>query len=69
MDSDSDVSSRLLPPLVLLTDFENNWNSYLEAIYEIFRRDFVLSKPYFEGKRFALKRYPLIRDKEATSGI
>lgn len=55
-----------LPPLVLLRDFDYNWEEYLEAIYRIFCRDFVASKPYYVGKRFALKRYPMIKEKEAT---
>jgi hypothetical protein len=59
-------SSFLLPPLVLLEDYQSNWDEYLEAIYQFFCRDFVTSKPNFEGKRFALKRHPVIKGKEAT---
>lgn len=59
-------SGLVLPPLVLLEDFGNNWEAYFEAIYLYFCRDFVTSKPNFENKRFALKRYPLQKGKEAT---
>ena len=59
-------STDLLPPLVLLEDCGNNWHQYLETIYQFFCQDFVTSKPMFEGKRFALKRYPVIKGKEAT---
>jgi hypothetical protein len=59
-------SSDLLPPLVLLEECEGNWHQYLETIYQIFCQDFVYSKPNFEGKRFALKRHPVIMGKEAT---
>lgn len=59
-------SISLLPPLVLLDDHQNDWHLYLEAIYQCFCHDFVTSKPNFGGKRFALKRYPLIKEKEAT---
>src|SRR5580765_4755354 len=55
-----------LPSLVLMEDYQNNWDQYLEAIYQYFRQDFVTSKPYFEGKHFALKRHPIIKGKEAT---
>lgn len=58
--------SFLLPPLVLLEDYQSNWDEYLEAIYQFFCQDFVPSKPNFEGKRFALKRHPVIKGKEAT---
>lgn len=55
-----------LPPLVLLTDFGGNWDRYLEEIYQYFWRDFVDSRPQLGGKRFALKRHPLLEGKEAT---
>ncbi len=55
-----------LPPLILLTDYDRNWELYFKAIYQQFHRDFVQSKPAFPGKRFALKRHPLVQDKEAT---
>ena len=59
-------SNLLLPPLVLLEDYENDWFRYFDVIYNFFYQDFVISKPHVEGKRFALKRYPLIKGKEAT---
>ena len=59
-------SSGFLPPLVLLEDYGNNWHRYFDIIYNFFRQDFVTSKPNFKGKRFALKRHPLINGKEAT---
>src|SRR5579864_1581771 len=58
--------SPLLPPLVLMETYQNNWQYYLEAIYEYFYQDFVISKPYFEGRRFSLKRLPIMQGKEAT---
>lgn len=58
--------STWLPPLVLLVDYDGNWGSYLEAVYAIFRRDFVTSKPTYPGRRVGLKRHPIERGKEAT---
>ncbi|QJB42956.1 hypothetical protein [Dolichospermum flos-aquae] len=55
-----------LPPLVLLNDYGGNSEAYLEAVYTIFKGDFIDSKPSFKGIRFGLKRYPLLQDKEAT---
>ncbi|TAF12190.1 MAG: hypothetical protein EAZ77_00385 [Nostocales cyanobacterium] len=55
-----------LPPLVLFNDYGGNWEVYLEAIYSIFKTDFIDSKPNFKGIRFSLKRHPLFQDKEAT---
>lgn len=56
----------VLPPLILLEDFGNDWHAYLEAIYRIFFQDFITSTPRVENKRFAMKRHPIIEGKEAT---
>jgi len=58
--------SALLPPLVLMENYQNNWQQYLEAVYQCFYEDFIISTPYFAGKRFALKRHPIVKGKEAT---
>lgn len=55
-----------LPGLIELNDFGGNFTDYLKAVYEIFKEDFVDSKPVFRGKRLGLKRYPLVEDKEYT---
>lgn len=55
-----------LPPLVLFNDYGGDWQSYLDAIYDYFKQDFVDSKPVFQGRRLGLKRHPLTHGKEAT---
>lgn len=55
-----------LPDTVSLEDYNGSWHEYIEAVYEIFRRDFVLDKPYFRGQRLRLKRYPMSQEKEST---
>ena len=55
-----------LPPLVLFSDHGGDWESYLEAIYDHFKQDFIDSKPVFQGRRLGLKRHPLTLGKEAT---
>lgn len=55
-----------LPGLVLLGDCGGNWQRYLNALYEFFKKDFVESQPVFEGKRLGLKRHPMSDGKEAT---
>lgn len=55
-----------LPDLVTLADCEGNWGKYLATIYNHFCDDFIRSKPAYKAKRFALKRYPLFKGKEAT---
>ena len=55
-----------LPGLVLLNDYNGNWERYLEVIYNFFTRDFVDDQPTFQGKKLALKRHPMYEGKEAT---
>lgn len=55
-----------LPHLLRLEDFGGDWPRYIEAIYAVFKRDFVESKPKFRGTKLALKRHPLIDEKEHT---
>lgn len=55
-----------LPPLVTLDQHGGDWPTYLTAIYALFTRDFLASKPRFPGKRMGLKRLPIRDGKEAT---
>lgn len=55
-----------LPEIIELTQFGGNFDRYLEAVYELFKRDFIDRKPVFRGMRLGLKKYPLSQNKEAT---
>lgn len=55
-----------LPALILLNDYGGNWDRYLEAIYEVFKKDFIDSRSKFGDRRVGIKRYPMDRGKEAT---
>jgi hypothetical protein len=55
-----------LPPLITLDDHDNDWNSYIKAVYEAFRNDFVVSRPTFGDQSMRLKRHPFSHNKEAT---
>ena len=55
-----------LPELTLMSDFDNNWDKYIDAIYRCFKRDFIYNKPIYRGLRISLKRYPIKLGKEAT---
>jgi len=39
-----------LPQLIPLTEYDGNFTAYVEAVYRIFRRDFVLTQPVLRGK-------------------
>lgn len=55
-----------LPEIIELSEFGGNFTTYLEAVYEIFKRDFVDSKPSFRGKKLGLKKFPIVEGKEYT---
>ena len=55
-----------LPDLILLEDFRGNFNEYMNAVYEIFKQDFIDSYPIFRGKRLGLKKHPLVDNKPYT---
>lgn len=55
-----------LPNLIELDEFNGDFLKYLEAVYECFKRDFIINRPIFRGVRLRLKKYPLFQEKEAT---
>ena len=55
-----------LPSLVLLQEYNGDWKQYIEAVYDYFKSDFIISKPRFGHRAIRLKRYPLLEGKEAT---
>lgn len=55
-----------LPQLIELDSFNGDWSGYIEAVYKIFKQDFVDTKPAFRGQTLGLKRYPLVDGKEYT---
>lgn len=55
-----------IPDIIEFNDHGNHWPTYIDAIYEVFKNDFVRTKPFFRGKRLGLKRHPLIDNREYT---
>ena len=60
------MSCEWLPPLMLLGDFEGDWNAYEDVLYAAFAEDFLKTRPRWAGKKVGLKRHPLSQGKEAT---
>ncbi len=54
------------PPLILMADFGGHWETFIEKVYEAFKKDFVDSKPIYKGQRLGLKKYPISQGKEVT---
>lgn len=55
-----------LPELTTLPEYGGNFDAYLEAVYELFKKDFIEKRPVFRGTRLGLKKHPLESGKEAT---
>lgn len=54
-----------LPSLLLMADHDNIFPIYIEAVYDVFRRDFVDSQPKLNGKWVRHRRDPIYDGKEA----
>lgn len=55
-----------LPDLILLEYYAGDFNKFLNAVYSLFKADFIENKPVFRGMRLGLKRHPITDGKEAT---
>lgn len=55
-----------LPDLILLEDFQGNYNNFIQAVFDVFQRDFILHKTKFRGEELKLKWHPIYQDKAYT---
>jgi hypothetical protein len=46
------------PELILLEEYQGNFQDFFRAVYCIFENHFIKSYPFFDGNRVAVKRYP-----------
>ena len=49
-----------LPDRLDYNDFHGDILAFIDAAYQIFRRDFITTRPLFDGKPLGLKKHPLI---------
>jgi hypothetical protein len=55
-----------LPDLITITEFDGNFEAYLEAVYQIFKAEYLDNRPIFRGRQLGLKDTPFVDGKEAT---
>lgn len=55
-----------LPELVQISDYGGDWEKYLNALYRLFRKDFIESQPSFQGSLVGITKHPYSQNKEAT---
>lgn len=59
-------SAMNLPNLLLLDDFGGDYKLYIEAVYNVFKQDFVINKTKFRDEVLRLKWNPIFQDKAYT---
>lgn len=55
-----------LPALVLISDYNGDWDKYLAALYQFFQNDFIKSKPLFRGTSVGITKHPYSQGKVST---
>ncbi len=55
-----------LPELILLEDFKGNYSLFIEAVYEVFVKDFVKHKAKFRNEELRLKWHPAFQNRAYT---
>jgi len=55
-----------IPGLVQVADYGGDWDKYLNALYQFFRKDFIDSNPMFRGTSVGITKYPYSQGKEST---
>jgi hypothetical protein len=55
-----------LPTLVKLEDYNGDWEKYEEALYSIFKADFIKNITLFQEQRVSVVKDPLFKKKEST---
>lgn len=55
-----------LPEIIELSDFNGDWPSYINEVYRVFKRDFIIEKCRFRGNQLRMKKHPVMDGKEYT---
>jgi hypothetical protein len=55
-----------LPEIIELSHYRGNFDTYMQAVYDIFVNDFIHTKPVYCGIKLGLKRFPIVDGKEYT---
>jgi hypothetical protein len=55
-----------LPRMIYLEDFGGNYTSYIDAVYEVFKRDFIDHQTSFGSNCLRLKHHPEYQDRAYT---
>lgn len=60
------IDKDLLPYKICLVDYGGNYKAYIDAVYEIFERDFIRHKTMFGSHKLNLKYHPAFQERAYT---
>jgi hypothetical protein len=60
------IHSNLLPKKIFLEDYKGNYTQFIDAVYEVFERDFIKHRPVFGGFKLGLKYHPAFQERAYT---
>lgn len=46
------------PDLMLFEDYKGVFQAYFDAVYSVFQRDFITTKPDYRGLKVSVRKYP-----------
>lgn len=55
-----------LPSLILFEEYNNDWDLYIEVVYQIFCDDIKEFNLMYQGRKVVLKRHPIYLGKEKS---
>lgn len=59
-------NNRNLPLKICLEDYAGDYHKYIDAIYDVFKHDFINHKTTFGSHQLKLKYHPIINDRAYT---
>lgn len=60
------IHSSLLPDKIYLNDYAGNYERFIDAVYEVFEKDFINHHPSFGGVKLGLKYKPEFQKRAYT---
>lgn len=54
----SDKKPLVFPTLISLNDYNGDFKSYFDAVYQIFKNDFIINPPFFKGVKVTAQAHP-----------
>ena len=48
----------VFPDLLMLNDYQGNFQNYFQAVYSVFEQDFIKSQPLYDGKKVSAQKHP-----------